>query len=89
MDHVVFFLLHFLVFLFILVADRRHARDYLLVGLLALGLDLVFEILPLQFGIWSYTSAPFVAGISLYTWLLYLPYLAFCLFCTNQVVKHV
>ncbi len=88
-EHLHFFLFNFIVFLAIIIADRKRYKDYIFLGLLALVLDLVFEIYPISIGIWTYYSHPIILGISLYTWLLYIPYISFCYFVANKVVKYV
>ncbi|MBI4176667.1 MAG: hypothetical protein HY518_05655 [Candidatus Aenigmarchaeota archaeon] len=89
MEHLHFLLLNFAVFFAILFIDRKKYRDYIFIGLLALLLDAAFEVIPLSAGIWAYHSEPLLLGISLYTWLLYVPYLGFCYFVSNRLVKHV
>lgn len=89
MEHAYFFLLNFVVFLIIIFYDNKRWKDYVFIGLLALILDLIFEILPIAIGIWYYHSEPKILNISLYTWLLYIPYLSFCYFVSSKVVKHV
>lgn len=88
MEHLYFFLINFLVFLLILIYDRKNWQNYLALGLFAMFLDVIFEIIPVAVGIWSYHSKPITFGLSMYTWLLYIPYLSFCYFSANQVMKN-
>lgn len=88
MEHVYFFLLNFLVFVLIVAQGRKNWKDYALLGVFAMILDLIFEIIPVAAGVWSYHSKPIIFGLSLYTWLLYVPYLGFCYFSANRVLKN-
>ena len=89
MEHAYFLILNFSVFLAIVFYDRKRWKAYALLGLLAMLLDAAFEILPLAAGIWQYRSEPIIFNLSLYAWLLYIPYLGFCYFAANKVRKHV
>jgi len=89
MEHAYFFLFNFIIFLVIILLDRKKYKDYIFLGLLALLFDAVFEIFPIATGMWYYHSEPKVLGMSLYTWLLYIPYLSICYFVSNRMVKYV
>jgi len=89
MEHFYFFLLNFFIFLIIVLVDKKKWKDYILLGLLALLFDAIFEIIPIATGIWVYNSQPKIFGMSLYTWLLYVPYLSMCYFISNKVIRHV
>lgn len=89
MEHAYFFAVNFAVFIVILLLDRTRWKDYIALGLLAMLLDAIFEVIPIGAGIWNYYSEPNVFGMSLYTWLLYIPYLGFCYFASNKVKKYV
>jgi len=89
MEHAYFLILNFAAFLAIVFYDRKKWKTYISLGLLAMLLDLFFEMLPLSAGIWQYHSEPIIFGLSLYAWLLYIPYLGFCYFAANRVRKHV
>ncbi len=89
MEHAYFFAINFAIFIAILLLDRTRWKNYIALGLLAMLLDVIFEVIPIGAGIWNYYSEPKVFGMSLYTWLLYIPYLGFCYFASNVVRKHV
>lgn len=89
MEHIQFLILNFAVFLAIVFYDRKRWKAYVSLGLLAMLLDLIFEIVPIYAGIWQYHSQPMIFGLSLYVWLLYIPYLGFCYFAANRARKHV
>ena len=89
MEHLYFFLLNFCVFLIIIFLDKKKYKDYLLLILFALILAFVFENFTIHLGLWYYHSEPKILFLSLYTWLLYIPYLSFCYFVSNKVAKHV
>ena len=89
MESAYFLVVHLAVFAAVLFLDRKRWRGYALLGPLAMLLDLVFEAYPLSIGIWTYHALPKVAGLSLFAWLMYIPYLGFCYFAANRLVKHV
>lgn len=89
MEHLYFFLLNFVVFLLIVLVDRKRWRDYLLLAILALAMGFVFENATTLMGFWHYHSEPKVLFVSFYSWLLYMPYLGFCYFASKKVMEHV
>ena len=89
MEHIYFLILNFAIFLAIVFYDRKRWKAYVSLGLLAMLLDAVFEIVPIAAGIWQYHSEPMIISMSLYAWLLYIPYLGFCYFAAGRVRKHV
>ena len=89
MEHIQFLILNFALLFTIVFYDKKKWKSYLALGILAMLLDFFFEVLPLSAGIWQYHSEPMVFGLSLYAWLLYVPYLGFCYFAANRVRKHV
>ncbi|MBI3036975.1 hypothetical protein HYY73_04480 [Candidatus Woesearchaeota archaeon] len=83
--HSSFFLLNLALTAAVVVIDRRRIRDYFFLWLLGLAAAFVFETATTALGFWNYHSEPKVFLISLYTWLLYVPYLSFCYFVGNVV----
>ena len=67
--------------------DRKRIRDYILLGILGMLLDIIFEQIPIRAGFWIYNSEPKILGFSFYMWILYVPYLAACYFLGNKLVK--
>jgi FlaA1/EpsC-like NDP-sugar epimerase len=88
MEHVNFFFLNFAVFLIIVLLDRKKYKDYLMLSSIALVLSFIFENFTIYIGLWYYYSEPKLMFFSLYTWLLYIPYISFCYFISNKVVKY-
>ena len=89
MEHYLFFLTHLMILLFVIFYDIKNYKIYVFLGLLVMLFDMIFEIIPIAYGIWTYNALPKIFGISLYTLLLYVPYLGFCYFAANKVKKHV
>lgn len=87
MEHLFFLVFNFVLFLAILYLDKERFRDYVYLAVLGLILSFVLENLTTFAGLWQYHSEPKILLISLYTWLLYVPYLGFCYFISNKVVK--
>ncbi len=80
MLHIVFFALNIFLALLILATDRKNFRSYLVLGFVGLLLAYVFETVTTYLGFWYYHSEPRIPLVSLYTWLMYFPYLSFCYF---------
>ncbi|MFH1182265.1 MAG: hypothetical protein V1702_04860 [Candidatus Woesearchaeota archaeon] len=83
--HYLFFIFNMLLFLLLFWKDKNHRKDYLLLSALGLVLAFIFENVTTYLGFWQYHSSPKVLFISLYTWLLYAPYLSFCYFIGNKL----
>ena len=66
--------------------DRKRIRDYILLGLLGMLLDIIFEQIPIRAGFWIYNSEPKILGLSFYMLILYVPFLAACYFLGNKLV---
>ncbi len=88
MEHAVFVLLNFGILLSLLIADRGRAREYVLLGAFGLMCAFIFETVTTALGFWHHVSVPQIPLVSLYTWLLYAPYLSFSYFVGNALVKH-
>lgn len=88
MEHVYFFLLNFALFFAILLIDRKKWKTYALLSLFTLVAAFIFENFTVFIGLWYYHSEPKVLFLSLYTWLLYVPYINFCYFLSNKLVKN-
>ena len=89
MDHAYFLLINLIVFLVIAFVDRKRYMHYVLLGLVGLVLAFVFENLTTYLGFWYYLSEPKALFFSIYTWLLYIPYLGFCYFAASKVRRYV
>jgi hypothetical protein len=80
MEHILFLIITFALFSLVLWADRGRKKDYAVLSAVGLATAIVFENLTTFLGFWVYHSEPKIMLISLYTWLLYIPYLGFCYF---------
>jgi hypothetical protein len=87
MEHLSFLLINYIILILIIYIDRKEWKDYLFVSLLGLALAFFFENMTTYWGFWVYNSEPKVVFISLYTWLLYAPYLSFCRFFVRRVER--
>lgn len=85
MEHLYFTLFSFVVLGFVLWLDRQRLRDYALLSALGLIAALMFENVTTYLGFWIYHSEPKIVLVSLYTWLLYMPYLSFT-YCIGNLV---
>lgn len=88
MEHVYLFLLNFLLCFLIVLLDRKKYKNYFLLWAIVLILSFIFENLTTYMGLWHYHVEPKVPFFSLYTWLLYVPYISFCYFISNKVIKY-
>ena len=78
---------HYVVLAVLIVSDRKDAKNYLLLGLFGLACAFVFENITAYLGFWQYHDVPVLPLISVYNWLLYVPYLGFCYFIGKIVVR--
>ena len=85
MEHLYFMLFNFVILGFVLWFDRRRLKDYFLLSILGLAAALVFENFTTLLGFWYYSSEPKILLVSLYAWLLYVPYLCFCYFLGGKL----
>jgi len=88
MEHIVFLALNYAILLAVVFIDRKRTREYALLGAFTLIAAFIFENATTYLGLWYYHSEPKIMFISLYSWLLYVPYISFCYFAANKVVKH-
>jgi hypothetical protein len=88
MEHYLFVIINFLILGVILYIDRHRLKEYL--GLFALGLlcAYIFETVTTLLGFWQYHSSPKIPIISMFTWVLYVPYLGFCYFLGDKLVNN-
>ncbi|MCK4827378.1 hypothetical protein KA005_67225 [bacterium] len=89
LDHLIFLSIITVPLVIILWYDRKNVKTYLGIGLLGLGLDVIWDPLAMHFDLWYYSSFPQVFGISVYTLLLYIHYLTFWYFFGNMAAKAV
>lgn len=87
MEHLLFLALNYLVFLALVYVDRKDWKKYAYISLLGLLLAFVFENVTAYWGFWHYYSEPRVPFVSLYTLLLYVPYLSFSHFIVRRLEK--
>jgi hypothetical protein len=87
MEHYVFFIINILLFFIILIIDRHNVRKYIYLSIITLVFAYIFETLTTYLGFWHYTSIPKIPLISLYTWLLYVPYISICYFIGRKFAK--
>ena len=85
MEHLYFVLFNFMVLAIVLWHDRQRLRDYALLSILALIAAFIFENFTTYIGLWIYHSEPKIGLMSLYTWILYVPYISFCYFVGNKL----
>lgn len=87
MEHLYFTLFNFAIFAVVLFIDRKRIKDYFLICILGLIGALIFENTTTYLGFWFYHSEPKIIFVSFYTWILYVPYLAFCYFAGQKLFK--
>jgi hypothetical protein len=85
MEHLYFALFNFIILGFVLWFDRRRLKDYAFLSIIGLIAALMFENVTTYFGFWIYYSEPKIGLMSLYTWLLYIPYISFCYFAGGRL----
>jgi len=85
MLHAIFTMINFIALFCVLFIDRARARFYAVLFAAGLPAAFVFENVTTFLGFWVYHSEPKVLLISLYTWLLYMPYLGFCYFLGRRL----
>ena len=83
--HYLFFIFNIFVFLLLFLYDKKNRNDYMILGFTGLVLSYIFETVTTYLGFWYYYSEPKIPLLSIYTWLLYLPYLSFCYFAGNKL----
>jgi len=67
--------------------DRKDARDYVFLGVFGLLCAFAFENATAYAGFWTYHDVPLLPLVSVYSLLLYVPYLGFCYFLGRKLVK--
>jgi len=85
MDHYVFFILNMIIFAAILIIDKKNYKDYIWLSAIGLVFAYVFETSTTYLGFWYYHSVPQIPLVSLYTWLLYVPYLSMCYYIGRRL----
>ena len=85
--HLFFTLINFAILLVVLLIDRKNIKNYVFLGIFGLAAAFVFETATTALGFWYYHSEPKIPIISLYTWLLYVPYVSFCYFVGTKLVS--
>jgi hypothetical protein len=88
MEHSLFFFINVVLFMGILFLERKRWKDYVLLGVFTLVAAFVFENATAYMGLWVYRSQPKVLLISLYAWLLYVPYIGYCYFLGRRLGGH-
>lgn len=83
--HYIFFIINIIIVFIILIIDKKNIKKYIFLSLLGLIFAFIFETATTNLGFWYYYSEPKIPIISLYTWLLYIPYLSFCYFIGNKL----
>jgi ABC-type enterochelin transport system permease subunit len=78
-------LFNFIILFIVVLLDRRRLKDYVLLSALGLAFALIFENVTTFLGFWYYHSEPKILLLSLYSWLLYIPYLGFCYFIGGKL----
>lgn len=89
MEHYLFFILVSIPLTALFLYDRKNVKKYLVLGVLAILLDLLWDPFWINMGLWSYSSQPQVLGASVYMLLLYVHYMSFCYFMGNKIAAHV
>jgi len=84
LSHLTFFLLNLAVAFVVFYIDRKRIKSYVLLIAFGLVAAFIFETATTAAGFWQYHSQPKIFLISLYSWLLYIPYLSFCYFIGNR-----
>lgn len=87
MEHSLFLILNLALSIGLIWYDRINVRGYVALIVVGLIAAFIFENMTISMGFWSYHSEPKLLLISLYTWLLYIPYLSFCYFLGNRLVR--
>jgi len=84
MTHIIFFIFSMILWLIILCVDRKDIAKYLTFGALAALLAVPFELLSTWIGVWVHYSQPQVLGLSVYSILLYFPFVGFTYFLAKK-----
>ena len=85
MEHLLFLALNYIVFLVLIYIDKKDWKTYAFISLVGLFLAFIFENVTTYWGFWYYHSEPKVPFVSLYTLLLYVPYLSFSHFIVRRL----
>ncbi len=85
MEHAHFLLLNIAVMAVLLFVDRKRMREYVFLFAVGLISAFMFENFTTWLGFWYYHSEPMIPFVSLYTWLLYIPFLGYCYFVSNRI----
>ena len=87
MESIVFVYINFFILALILFLERKEIKNYILLGIMGLIMGLIFEEFTTYFGMWYYHTEPKLWLVSIYSWILYFPYLSFCYFASKKVSK--
>ncbi|HIH31231.1 TPA: hypothetical protein HA235_00840 [Candidatus Woesearchaeota archaeon] len=87
MEHSIFLLINFALMGIVYYIDRENILDHIVLGILAFFGAIVFEIIPIMFGFWTHYSEPKIWLLSLYSFLLYFPFISFSYFLARKVFK--
>jgi len=85
MDHLVFLIINIIILLLIYYFDRKHLKDHIILGVLAFFGAIAFEIIPLLLGFWSHNSTPKIWIFSVYSFILYFPFISISYFLANKL----
>jgi hypothetical protein len=89
MDYVYFFSLNWVLCLIVVLLNKTQYKTYFFLWAIVLLLSFIFENGTTYMGLWYYHAEPKVPFVSLATWLLYAPYISFCYFIANRVIKYI
>jgi len=82
-----FFVFNYVIFSILMYVDRKEWKNYFFIALIGFILAFIFENLTTMWGFWYYHSLPKVPFVSLFTLLLYVPYLSFAHFIVRRLDK--
>ena len=87
MEHYVFFLMNIGILLIVYYFDRKKIKDHLILGIIAFFGAIAFEILPILLGFWTHHAEPKVWIFSVFSFLLYFPFISFSYFAANRLLS--
>ena len=87
MEHLTFFILNLAALVVIYYIDRKNLTIHLSLGIMAFFAAIAFEIVPILGGFWVHHSTPKIGLFSVYSFLLYFPFISFSYFLANKIFR--
>jgi len=87
MQHYVFLIINIAVLLVIYYVDRKNIKTHLWLGIIAFFGAIAFEIIPLLMGFWTHYSQPKIWIFSVYSFILYFPFISISYFLGKKLFR--